>query len=73
MRLSELTFKLYRASSGTSSFWRWEVLQKRRKASLKSGFIYGTIGDAKQHVSAVMLELAGAGKMPPRKKSDRRE
>jgi hypothetical protein len=73
MRLSNLTYKLYRASTGASSFWRWEVLQKRCKAPLKSGFIYGTMADAKQHASAVMLKLAGTGKMPPRKKSDRRE
>jgi hypothetical protein len=29
------------------------------------------MADAKQHASAVMLNLAGAGKMIPRKKSDR--
>jgi len=52
MQLSNLTYKLYRASAGASSFWHWEVLQKRRKAPLKSGFVYGTMADAKQHASA---------------------
>jgi hypothetical protein len=68
MRLSNLTYKLYRASTGASSFWHWEVLQKRRKAPLKSGYVYGTMADAKKRASAVMLKLAGTGKMPPRKK-----
>jgi hypothetical protein len=67
MRLSNLTYKLYRASTGASSFWRWEVLQKWRKALLRSGFVYGTMADAKQHASAVMLKLANTGKMHPKK------
>jgi hypothetical protein len=67
MRLSDLTYKLYRASTGASSFWRWEVLQKRRKAPLKSGFVYGPMGPAKKHVSAVMLKLADTGKLRPKK------
>jgi len=68
MRLSDLTYKLYRASTGASSFWRWEVLQKRRKAPLKSGFVYGTMADAKQHASAVMTELAKTRKPSPKPK-----
>jgi len=71
MRLSDLTYKIYRASSGRSSFWRWEVNKKRLKTPVRMGFVYGTMADAKQHASAVMLNLAGAGKMIPRKKSDR--
>jgi len=62
MRLSDLSYKLYRASSGASSFWRWEVFhKKRRKAPLKSGIVYGTMADAKMRASETMLKLA-AGK-----------
>jgi hypothetical protein len=66
MRLSNLTYKLYRASAGAASFWHWEVLQKRRKAPLKSGYVYGTMADAKKHASAVILKLADTGKMRPK-------
>jgi len=69
MRLSDLTYKLYHASAGQSSFWRWEVLQKRRKAPLKVGFAFGTMVDAKQQASAAMLKLANIGKVRPQKKS----
>jgi hypothetical protein len=69
MRLSDLTYKLYRASTGASSFWHWEVLQKRRKAPLKSGYVYGTMADAKQRASAVMSKLADTGKMRPENKT----
>ena len=64
MRLSELSFEIYRASSGEASFWRWEVVhKKRRKVPLKSGFVYGTMTDAKKRASEAMLQLAGAGKI----------
>jgi hypothetical protein len=69
MQLSNLTYKLYRGSSGTSSFWRWEVMQKRRKAPLKSGFVYGTMADAKKRASAVMFKLADTGKTHPKNKT----
>jgi hypothetical protein len=66
MRLSDLSYKLYRGSSGASSFWRWEVFHKKgRKVPLKSGIVYGTMADAKMRASDVMLKLADAGK--PRK------
>ena len=59
MRLSELNYKLYRGSNGATSFWRWEVLLKRKvRTPLKSGFLYGTQADAKQCASAAMSELA---------------
>jgi hypothetical protein len=73
MRLSNLTYKLYRASTGGSSFWHWEVLQKRRKAPLKSGYVYGTMADAKKRASAVMLDLTHAEKYGLSRKSNRRE
>ena len=58
MRLSELSYEIYRASSGDSSFWRWEVVHKRnRKVPLKSGFVYGTMADAKKGAAAAMREL----------------
>jgi hypothetical protein len=69
MRLSDLTYKLYRASTGASSFWHWEVLQKRRKAPLKSGYVYGTLVDAKRRASAVMSKLADTEKMRPKNKT----
>lgn len=60
MRLNDLNYKLYRATNGATSFWRWEVLPKggRRSSPLKSGFLYGTVADAKQRASAAMLEVA---------------
>jgi len=59
MRLSELSFEIYRTSSGEASFWRWEVFhEKRRKVPLKSGFVYGTMADAKKRASEAMKELA---------------
>jgi hypothetical protein len=69
MQLSDLNYKIYRASTGTSSFWRWEVLQKRRKAPVRSGYVYGTIASAKQRASAAMLKFAGTGKMRPQNKT----
>jgi len=69
MRLSDLNYKLYRASSGASSFWRWEVFHKnRRTVPLKSGVVYGTVADAKKRASDAMLKLADTGKMRPQKK-----
>jgi hypothetical protein len=66
MRLSDLSYKLYRASSGVSPFWRWEVFhKKRRKVVLKSGIVYGTMADAKMRASDAMLKLAYVEK--PRK------
>jgi hypothetical protein len=69
MRLSELNYKVYRGSSGASSFWRWEVFhKKRRTVPLKSGFVYGTVADAKMRASDAMLKLADTGKKRPQKK-----
>jgi hypothetical protein len=59
MRLSDLTYKVYRASGGAASFWRWEVFDKsRRKTLVKSGFVYGTMADAKKRASTAMTEMA---------------
>ena len=69
MQLSDLNYKIYRASAGASSFWRWEVLQKRRKAPVRSGYVYGTIAGAKQRTSAAMLKFADTGKMRPQNKT----
>jgi hypothetical protein len=69
MRLNDLTYKLYRASAGAASFWHWEVLQKRRKAPLKSGYVYGTMADAKKRASAVMSKLADTEKRRPKNKT----
>ena len=71
MRLSELSYQIYRASSGASSFWRWEVVhKKRRKVPLKSGFVYGTMADAKKRASEAMVQLANTGKSVAKIKSD---
>jgi hypothetical protein len=68
MRLSDLNYKLYRGSNGATSFWRWEVLLKRKgRTPLKSGFLYGTQADAKQCASAAMSELAQTKERPQRK------
>jgi hypothetical protein len=69
MQLANLTYKLYRASAGEASFWHWEVLQKRRKAPLKSGYVYGTMADAKKRASAVMSKLADTEKRRPKNKT----
>ena len=69
MELSDLTYKIYRASSGRSSFWRWDVHKKRLKAPIRSGFVYGTMADAKKHVSAVMSGLMHSGRMRPQNKA----
>jgi hypothetical protein len=69
MRLSDLTFKIYRASAGASAFWHWEVIQKGRKAALRTGYVYGTMTDAKKQASAAMIKLANTGKMRLQKKS----
>jgi hypothetical protein len=63
MRLSPLTYKVYRASTGASAFWRWEVRQGHRKAPLKSGYAYGTMADAKQCALAAMSKMADNRKM----------
>jgi hypothetical protein len=63
MRRSHLTYKIYRASTGASAFWHWEVRQGRRKAPLKSGYAYGTMADAKQCASAAMSKMADNRKM----------
>ena len=69
MRLNDLNYKVYRGSSGASSFWRWEVFHKKRsKVPLKSGFVYGTMADAKKRASDAMLKLADSGKTDRRKK-----
>ena len=69
MRLSDLNYKVYRGSSGATAFWRWEVFHKKRsKVSLKSGFVYGTMADAKKRASDAMLKLADTGKTNPQKK-----
>jgi hypothetical protein len=69
MRLSDLSYEIYRASSGASSFWRWEVFdKKRRKVPLESGYVYGTMADAKKRASAAMTELAQPRKPHPKPK-----
>jgi hypothetical protein len=73
MRLSDLNYKVYRASSGASSFWRWEVFHKKRRAvPLKSGFVYGTVADVKMRASDEMLKLADTEKSALKRKTDRR-
>jgi hypothetical protein len=42
--------------------------KKRSKVSLKSGFVYGTMADAKKRASDAMLKLADTGKTDPQKK-----
>jgi D-alanyl-D-alanine carboxypeptidase len=64
MELNDLTYKIYRASTGRSSFWRWDVYKKRLKAPIRSGFVYGNMADAKQHASAVMTALARPAAQP---------
>jgi hypothetical protein len=74
MRPKILTYKLYRATDGTTSFWRWEVVSKsRRSFVLKSGIIYGTRTDAMQHAEAAIARLSLTGKMRAESKSDRHE
>jgi hypothetical protein len=69
MRLNDLSYKVYSATGGAASFWRWEVFGKTsRKTPLKSGFVYGTIGDAKRRASEAMSKLADTGKMRPNDK-----
>lgn len=69
MRLSDLNYRLYRATDGETCFWRWEVLPKGKgrgnsSTPLKSGFLYGTMADAKQRASAAMSELARIKERP---------
>jgi len=64
VRLSDLTYRIYRASSGASSFWRWEIFDKKRlNVPLRSGYLYGTMNNAKKRASAIMSALAHTGKM----------
>jgi hypothetical protein len=72
MRLSDLTYKIYRGSSGASSFWRWELLAKGkgvRSLPLKSGVLYGTMADAKQRASAELIKLAQSRNSRPEPKT----
>jgi hypothetical protein len=69
MELSDLSYKIYRASSGRSSFWRWDVYKKGLKAPIKSEFVYGTMADAKKHASAAILKFANTEKMHPQNKT----
>lgn len=69
MRLSDLNYRLYRATDGETCFWRWEVLPKGKgkgnsSTPLKSGFLYGIMADAKQRASAAMSELARIKERP---------
>jgi hypothetical protein len=68
MRSNRLTYKVYLATKGKSSFWRWEVFRKRRVTPLESGVTYGTMFDAKQCAETAMSALLHSGKMRPQKK-----
>ena len=67
MRLSDLNYKLYRGSNGATSFWRWEVLLKRKgRTPLKSGFLLHPSG-RKAVCIRCMSELAQTKERPQRK------
>jgi hypothetical protein len=35
-------YRLFRASDGVQSFWRWEVYTLAQRSPLESGVLYGT-------------------------------
>lgn len=58
----KLKYRLFRASNGTLSFWRWEVHQSGRASPLESGTVYGTVDDAKSRAEVALLRLRHASR-----------
>jgi hypothetical protein len=64
MPSDSLIYTLYRASTGASSFWRWEIAYKgRTNTPLKSGYFYGTKTDAKQRAEVALSLVAHTEKI----------
>ena len=54
---TKLKYRLFRASNGTSTFWRWEVYQPPHRTPLEGGVLHGTETEAKERAEVVMSRL----------------
>jgi hypothetical protein len=54
--------RLFRASDGVQSFWRWEVYISSRRSPLESGVLYGTETRSKTSSRACNLTPPAEGK-----------
>jgi hypothetical protein len=57
MRAPKFKYRLFRASNGRRSFWRWEVHQSGKKRVLEAGTLYGSADDAKHMAEAAIFRL----------------
>jgi hypothetical protein len=53
-----LKYRLFRASNGATSFWRWEIHRPGQKSALQAGVLYGSAQDAKNMVEAAISRLS---------------
>ena len=56
----EFKYRLFRATTGVESFWRWEVYRRGRGDPTESGVIYGSMERAKAIAMAVIVRLSAA-------------
>lgn len=57
---SEFKYRLFRATTGVESFWRWEVYRRGRGDPTESGVIYGSMERAKAIAMAAIARLTAA-------------
>ena len=60
MARTKLKYRLFRASNGTTSFWRWEVCLAGHSNPLESGTVYGTMDDAKTRAEVALVRVGYA-------------
>ena len=57
---TEFKYRLFRATTGVDSFWRWEVYRRGRGDPTESGIIYGSTESAKATAMAAIARLSAA-------------
>jgi hypothetical protein len=53
-------YRLFRATPGADSFWRWEVYQRQGADPTESGVVYGSVERAKAVAMAAIERLTAA-------------
>ena len=51
-------YRLFRASDGVQSFWRWEVYTSAQRSPLESGVLYGTNLEARLAAERSIFRLS---------------
>jgi hypothetical protein len=65
----QFKYRLFRATNGAASFWRWEVYPRRGAYPTESGVAYGSLESAKAVAMAAIDRLSAASQIDQKSRS----